>query len=248
MYYLLEDTNKVSYISQNNKETMLLSCIQKIMGNIYVDHLEHPQSIIFQIGDFCFLFGKANVDIELEKEFMIVVCDNEEWQKVIENKYSYHKVTRYALKKEKDIFDVEKLENIVNRLDKKYVIKDIDEHIYHLCLKEKWSNDLVANYKDYSMYKQYGIGYVVLYEDEIVAGASSYSTYKEGIEIEIDTKNEYRQKGLASVIGAKLILECLDRGLYPSWDAHTKISLKLAEKLGYHLDYEYSAYEVCGKD
>ena len=98
------------------------------------------------------------------------------------------------------------------------------------------------------MYKQYGIGYVVLYEDEIVAGASSYSTYKEGIEIEIDTKNEYRQKGLASVIGAKLILECLDRGLYPSWDAHTKISLKLAEKLGYHLDYEYSAYEVCGKD
>ena len=41
-----------------------------------------------------------------------------------------------------------------------------------------------------------------------------------------------------------LILECLERGWYPSWDAQNKESVALAEKLGYHFDYEYVAYEV----
>ncbi len=67
---------------------------------------------------------------------------------------------------------------------------------------------------------------------ELVAGASSYAFYKGGIEVEIDTKEEERRKGLALVCAAKLILECLERGLYPSWDAHNKESLALAEKLG----------------
>ena len=53
-----------------------------------------------------------------------------------------------------------------------------------------------------------------------------------------------RQAGLAQACGAKLILECLDRGLYPSWDAHDRRSLSLAEKLGYHLDHEYPAYII----
>jgi hypothetical protein len=43
---------------------------------------------------------------------------------------------------------------------------------------------------------------------------------------------------------AQLILACLSRGLYPSWDAQNKASVILAERLGYHFDFEYVAYEV----
>lgn len=75
---------------------------------------------------------------------------------------------------------------------------------------------------------------------------SSYSGYHGGIEIEIDTKEEYQRKGLAYICGAKLILECLERGWYPSWDAQNKWSVALTEKLGYHFDYEYEAYEIWG--
>ena len=67
------------------------------------------------------------------------------------------------------------------------------------------------------------------------------------MEIEIDTKPEYRQLGLATVCGAKVILECLQRNLYPSWDAHDLRSVSLAEKLGYHLDHPYTAYELCAE-
>ena len=47
---------------------------------------------------------------------------------------------------------------------------------------------------------------------------------------------------LALSCGARLILDCLDRRLVPSWDAHNLPSVSLAEKLGYRLRAPYQAY------
>lgn len=74
----------------------------------------------------------------------------------------------------------------------------------------------------------------------LVSGTSSYSRYREGIEIEIDTRKDCRRKGFPYACGAKLILECRKRNLYPSLDAHNKASAALAEKLGYH--YSHACY------
>lgn len=84
-------------------------------------------------------------------------------------------------------------------------------------------------------------------DDEIVAGASSYTRYKEGIEIEVDTKPEERRKHLATVVCAQLILNCLEENLYPSWDAHNMNSVHLSEKYGYQFSHEYVAYEVANE-
>ena len=120
----------------------------------------------------------------------------------------------------------------------------IDENLYNMCKASKWSKDLVSNYKDFDNYKNNGIGYVIMHENKIVCGASSYSSYKGGIEIEIDTREDFRKRGLAYICGAKLILECLKRNIFPSWDAHNTASARLAEKLGYYFDYAYTAYEI----
>ena len=63
-----------------------------------------------------------------------------------------------------------------------------------------------------------------------------------GGEVEVDTAPEVRRQGLASACAARLVLTCLEQGLYPSWDAHTRVSLALAEKLGYHSAGEYRTY------
>ncbi|MCI7035567.1 MAG: GNAT family N-acetyltransferase, partial [Spirochaetia bacterium] len=79
---------------------------------------------------------------------------------------------------------------------------------------------------------------------KIVAGASSYTRYKTGIEIEVDTLEAHRKKHLATVCCSALILNCLEEGLYPSWDAYNMNSVHLAQKLGYEFSHEYAAYEV----
>ncbi|MDO4336813.1 MAG: GNAT family N-acetyltransferase [Eubacteriales bacterium] len=235
------------------EETLIWSCLQKVMGGIYGDSAHDPASAMALIGDFCFLAGMPDTELAAYKpetcqqDFMIMVPQNQQWGELIEQLYQgkAKKVTRYAIKKEPDVFDKEKLRQMTDTLSPEYELKMIDEGLYHYCKEHTWCRDFVSQYADYEAYRKYGLGVVILKDGVPVSGASSYTSYPGGIEIEIDTKEEYRRRGLATICGAKLILECLQRNLYPSWDAQNLWSVSLAEKLGYHFDHVYTAYEIC---
>lgn len=243
--------NMLKPLVDNWNETMILSCIQGHMGEAYTDSLYKPLSVQMVVADFCFFAGKPNEELVRNKDaikskFIIMVSDSNEWNELIEKVYPKNskKVIRYAIKKEYDIFDKEKLQDVVSKLDSQYELKLFDSSIYKDALSEEWSKDLCSHYIDDKDFVNHGIGVAVYHKGKIVAGASSYTVYNDGIEIEVDTNIEYRRRGLAYIACAKLILECLGRNLYPSWDAQNKGSVALAEKLGYHFDHEYIAYEV----
>ena len=231
-------------------ESCIWSCLQEIMGEIYINSAEDAAMAV--LGDFAFYAGNPSEELirlkpeSYEWNFITMVPQNDAWSLLIEKCYGdkAKRVTRYAIKKEQNIFDTVKLEQAVLSLPDGYELKMIEEQEYHMCQSNEWANSLVSQYKDYDTYKKLGLGVVALKDGELVAGASSYSTYREGIEIEIDTREDHRRKGLAYACGAKLILECLKRDLYPSWDAHNTWSVALAEKLGYHFSHEYIAYEI----
>lgn len=254
MICLAENMKSVEQIFDGWEETLIWSCLQKVMGEIYVDNQDNPKSAMAILGDFSFYAGIPNKELVLFKpencsqDFIIMVPQNDEWAGIIRECYKEKakKVTRYAIKKEPDVFDKEKLKKAVEALSPEYTINLIDKEVFNWCKENDWSRDLVSQYKDYKEYHDKGLGVVVLKDGIPVSGASSYSSYIGGIEIEIDTKEEHRRKGLAYACGAKLILECLERELYPSWDAQNKWSVALAEKLGYHYDHEYEAYEIWG--
>lgn len=252
----LKEREKAAPLFMGWQETMIWSCLQGVMGHIYVDSSEEPVSAAAVLGDFCFLAGKPQREIILSEEaqgdngFMILVPGNEAWSALIEECLGNRavKAVRYAFKKEPDVFDREKLRTMAGSLPDGYVLEGMDESLFRRCRGIDWCRDLVSQYKDYDTYRKYGLGVVIVRDGEPVCGASSYSGYIGGIEIEIDTRKDHRRKGLALACGAKLILECLGRGWYPSWDAQNKWSAALAEKLGYHLDHEYTVYETTGKD
>lgn len=242
----------IKEIFGNWKESLIWSCLQGVMGEIHTNTTEDAAMAI--LGDFAFYAGTPSEELvrfkpeSCEQDFIIMVPQNDAWAAMIEKCYGdkAKKVTRYAIKKEKDIFDISKLEQAILKLPKGYELKLLEEQEYDLCRNNGWANDLVSQFKDYDTYRKLGLGVAVLKDGELVAGASSYSRYNEGIEIEIDTREDHRRKGLAYVCGAKLILECLKKSLYPSWDAQNKWSVALAEKLGYHFSHEYTAYEIMG--
>lgn len=253
MIYEITNTNNVSSLFGNWEETLIWSCLQGIMGKIYADDLNNPTAAMAIIGDFTFFAGKPNIELISYKpswctqSFMIMIPQNESWENEIINIYGKKAtvISRYAIKKEPHIFNKKKLEKAVDSLPKQYTLSMIDEQLYQMCKTEIWSADLVSQFPDYESYHKLGIGAVIYKDNIIISGASSYSRYKNGIEIEVDTKEEYRRKGFAYVCSAKLILECLKRDLYPSWDAHNKGSVALAEKLGYHYSHAYTAVEIC---
>lgn len=237
------------------EETLVWSCLQGIMGKIYADALHNPTAAMAVLGDFIFFAGKPNAELVSynpngAQHFYIMVPPNEAWQNSILECFGSRAkpVFRYAIKKEPAVFNKELLEHAAISFPDEYEMRIIDEPLYHMCRAESWSADLVSQFPDYETYRRLGLGVVILKDHKLVSGASSYSRYREGIEIEIDTKEAYRRKGLAYACGAKLILECLKRGLYPSWDAQNLWSVALAEKLGYHFSHRYEAVEITRMD
>ena len=247
-----KELRKIEYLFDGWNETLILSCLQGYMGNAWVDNTIAPKSAQIVLGDFCFFAGLPNEALlrnfpnGFTSNFIIMIPQNNKWAELIEQVYKEKAIveTRYAIKKEKGIFDIEKLEGLVERVSKDYEIKLIDKKLYYITLKNEWSKDFCYQFKNYKDFKERGLGVVALYNGELVSGSSSYAVYKGGIEIEIGTRIDFRRKGLATACGARLILECLKRNLYPSWDAQNKSSVALAQKLGYNFDKEYDSYVI----
>ena len=240
----MKDILKIAPFFSGWEETFIWSYLQGHMGYAISDNDENPSAAQIVVGDVCFFAGVPNDLLIKQAAAPIIVSQNEKWNSQIEFIWGERvkKAERYAIKKEPGIFNTDKLVKYTESLESAYTLRMIDEKIYECVMKEDWSKDLCSQFEDYNDYHNRGIGVVALYQGTPVSGASSYVVYNGGIEIEIDTKPEFRRKGLATACGAKLILECLKKGLYPSWDAYDLRSVSLAEKLGYHMDHPYTVY------
>lgn len=246
-----EHMHQIASLFEGWNETMIWSCLQGYMGRAWADCAARPSSAQIVVGDFCVLAGEPNrelaghIPLDHPTDCLLMIPQTEEWAKLIEACHpNSERFLRYAIHKDRDAFDRQKLQGFVEQIPTGYRLEMIDEHLYHLAKTQEWSRDLCSQFPTYAQYAAQGIGVMALLGDLPVSGASSYTVYQGGIEIEVDTQEQHRQRGLALACAAKLILTCLDRGLYPSWDAHDLRSVALAEKLGYQMEKPYVAYCV----
>lgn len=171
---------------------------------------------------------------------------DDKWNRLIEEIWGTRAepFTRYAMKKEGDVFDREKLRKFAETVPNGYTTCQIDSELYDQSMREEWSWDACIQFDSKEDFLKRGLGFAAVYEGKLAAQASSYSIYDNGLEITISTHKDHRRKGLAKAAVSTLILACLERGWYPSWDARTLISVALAEQLGYHLERPYRAYSL----
>lgn len=246
MIYVLEDPSKVEAIFEGWEETLIYSCLQKVMGKLYVTNPDNPESVSALTGCFLFFAGKPDRELvmNLPSGYVILTPQNAEWSELIEQCLTdARKTIRYAIRKD-TVFDTAALRSLAGQLPEGYEIRRIDSELYDRCLENPVACDFVSSYENKEQFLKLGRGFVILRNGEIVSGASSYSSYRDGIEVEVDTIVPERRKHLATTACATLILDCLKDGLYPSWDAQNMNSVHLAEKLGYKFAHEYTVYEL----
>lgn len=239
-----DDLARLAPLFDGWEETMVWSCLQGVMGEAYAN--EDFSSGLIVNRDFCFLAGKPDGTLLEWARGPILVPRTADWEPLIEKIFGDRAVReiRYAIKKEPGVFDRERLEGFAAALPEGYTLRLIDEELVPVLLAETWSRDFCAAFDSPEDCCKRGVGVVAMYEGAPVAGAGSYCVYRGGIEVEIDTRPDHRRRGLATACGARLILECLDRGLYPSWDAIDLRSAALAEKLGYRRGDPYPVYWI----
>ena len=247
MIYELNDPSKAApiFADWEDLDTGVRACLDNVMGKIFVTDPDHPKSAMAVIGDFAFFAGEPDLELLRGKpdRWMLVVPQNDAWSSLIEEHFPANKRIRYAIRKE-TAFDREKLEAMAAALPEGYTLRRIDGELYDACLKDELFEDCVSIFGSKEKYLELGRGFAVMKDGKIVSAASSYSRYLTGIDVEIDTVKTERCKGLGAAVAARLILQCLDEGLYPAWDAANKLSVRLAERLGYEYSHEYVCYSM----
>ena len=245
MVFELKDTKKAAPLFDGLEDSLIQTCLDGLMGGkIYVTDTEAPRSAMAFVAEFAYFAGEPDRELASFKPegYVGMVPPDENWAALIEEYWpDADKTVRYAIKKDAR-FDRKKLEGLVASLPEGYELKRIDGEIYDMLIEDEDFDDNVSHFESKEQYLELGRGFAVMKEGRLVSAASSYTVYREGLDIQIDTAEDERRKGLASAAGAALILSCMDDGLKPRWDAANTDSVHLAEKLGYEFSHEYPCY------
>jgi len=242
--------NNIALLFEGWNDVAILSCLQGHTGHVWVDDEDDPTVAKIVFNDSCYVAGDANSP--LAKEILRQIpagselqVNSEAWHKVVKEEIpnTTYPLTRFKFKKDSTLFDKEKLQSYIQALPKEYTIASIDETMFS-CFPTEVFDYHCTQFASYSDFQKYGAGFVVLHQAEPVCVASSYIYSDNLIDIQIDTDRAHQRKGLATACSARLILECLDKGIFPCWDADCDESRYLAEKLGYQLEKEIVSYEI----
>lgn len=245
----IKDPGAVAPLVKNWRETMLWSYLEGRMGRAFTVEGRAVRSAMVCVGDMFFLAGEPDAALAAflpaghASHFAILMPQNAGWAHLVERvRPEARRITRYAFQK-RNTFDLDSLRRMAVP-PKGFELQPVEETLYHAARAAEWSRDLVSQYPSYADYAAHGRGFAATEGGEIVCGASSYTDWSGGIEIEVDCRPDRRRFGLARACAAALVLDCLARGLHPSWDAANGISAHLADTLGYEPAGAYPAFEV----
>lgn len=245
----LSSPSDVAALFGDWEETVIWSALDGIMGEIYANEAHTVACAV--LGDFAFIASPTldedavqgflrGLKAQISHEMILVAADEALFSVCKKLLGNVQMGWRYGIQKKAGVFEPEKLRSFVAELPKGYVLSRMTPAIWaQIAQKKGWMRDFISNFPDYDTFMSMALGVFALKDGEIVCGASSYSAFKNGIEIEICTQEDHRRRHLARACAAQLILDCLERNWYPSWDAANLMSVRLAQQLGYHFSHAY---------
>lgn len=134
--------------------------------------------------------------------------------------------------------------SLASQIPKGFAVERIDIEHARRVNAELQASPITVEFNSPSDFVHRGIGFCAARGQQIVCAATTGSMCEGNIEIQVDTAEAFRRRGLASAVCAKLIVQCLDDNIVPHWDADNDSSVKLAEKLGFTFVDSYEAYYI----
>lgn len=185
------------------------------------------------------LFSYIKMSIEKTEKRFTLCTSSEEWEMMIEERFSnalrniprmkFQRVTFEERKR-----DCNKSTYEVKRIDRKDIAQsnEFTEEYY----KEYWGS-IAAFLND-------GFGFCIEQEGMIVAECVSIFSGNGFAEIDIATHKSYQGKGLAQAVATRFIEYCMQNDITPCWDCYVDNipSQKLASKLSFYNPIEYSLF------
>jgi GNAT superfamily N-acetyltransferase len=237
-------------------------------GRVFVDDLDFPTTGFIWLGNndgFIFIGDERNDgfnnDINHYIDTIIIpearkvglawfeaIGNHNKWDETIKKVFKHRKLgswnqrvytlqrsdyKNYELTIEKDYRVVKISKAFFNNSDR--TIKNIE--FLESKIAEYWSSP--------EKFFNEGIGYCIVYKNEIVSVCFSGFVVENIHCIDIETLEEHQGKKLAQQVALSYVKECLDHNLVPYWDCmeSNKPSIAVAENIGFRNIFNYKGYE-----
>lgn len=235
-------------------EMMIVSALEGSMGNVWT--LEQaPGGALVECADFLFLSSRSTRSAESllrawkqerAGRYAILVARDPALSALAPAVFGgdASPTRRYAFHKGGEDFDRSRLARFADAAPPEVRVCPFDRETYRMAMAAPWSRSFCEQFRSEEDFLARGLGMAAVCNGELVGGASSYICWSGGIELQVETRRDMRRQGIALACCARLILRCLDRGLYPSWDAANPESAALAARLGYRIAGPYDAWEL----
>jgi RimJ/RimL family protein N-acetyltransferase len=222
-------------------------------GRIFVDNVESPNTVLlWHYCGFAYIIGEFNDDFNwnicrlLSGEFedkqrhFILHVNDKKWNETIvditKNKCNIKKDERYLFRFKKELY-----ENKDFRVSNSYIMSEIDEKIL-----SKLDGMIIPSFSWHTSeaFLKGGKGFCLIDNNDISCSAFSSGIGNGQIDIGVETHEEYRGKGLGTMIAAEMVKYALRNGFEPTWGCNVKnlASAAIAGKLGFERIAPYSIY------
>lgn len=242
-----------SYFANHKMRNLL--ALSLTLGKVegFVDHLEKPNIILFLCQQWvCYVAGDSQA--ENLKEFLakipekaLIYVPSQEWELSLKAHWTnlvYSPRTEFSAKK----LSLQRIRRLLTLLPKGFQMRKVDVEIAKKVLTQNFSDHwvgVITYLGSPEKFVEEGVGFCIQEKEKIVSIVMGYRAslpITQCMELDVATHPDYRRKGLATIVGAKLIEYCLERVIEPHWDAANPLSVKLAQKLGFTDPEPYNCY------
>jgi hypothetical protein len=232
---------------------MVKNILRSKSGNAFVDKIKKPELALIDFKVLAFIGGShdhplVNELLKLIPENKLLVFPNEEWIDLVKEKLVLTAYARTSFSSEK--LTIEKMDELlVQELPKGYTLEKINLRTLN-AFNTKLAPAIMPFYRTPREFVRRGLGFCIKEGDFVVSfAASAMPILDDEFEIQVvtDPNPNYRRKGFATKVCAKLIKESLVKGITPHWDADNEVMVRLGLKLGFVKPQNYTAF-ICSRN
>jgi GNAT superfamily N-acetyltransferase len=234
--------------SDNPRVDLSYDCyLETTAGRVMVDDAQNPTAFRLEQGPFWYYAGTTTgaAAKQLIKEmppYTFLMPSPYEWIELAKSIFGRNLTQNQRFSFSGDQLSKSHLESVLEHSRFTGELQRIDTAMAQKFIEEKVYLFDIPGFKSATDFYERGLGYCLFVRGRVVAGAYSAQACSKGIEVSIYVEDRHRQRGIATALAARLVLDCMQRGWVAHWDAANPESCKLAQKLGYRLTGEYAGY------
>jgi GNAT superfamily N-acetyltransferase len=217
----------------------VIDCVlERRLGTITADDPNRPRVARLELGCYAIFGGDAG---HTEAERLVrsvgpprelLIPDDQSWRDLLSAVHGLQLDDRPMRTFELHALDRTRLERLAAGIPSDFRVERLDRNSASQ-LDASIQPHAMQVFADVGDFLEHGLGYGVLEGDRLASAATSYAISAVRVEVAIATRSEYRGRGLAKAVAARMLTHCLESGLRPEWSAANPVSKRLALALGY---------------